>query len=203
MRAFLTSLLAVAVLVSLANVGRAQANVDQAEQLKTLQERVKELEAEMAELKTNLLGLESQLKEKDEEVGDILRALSRRDSSERPILALRSIMKSSEEFRQEMSEAVNESIARQGKLRVDNRTSGVQYLSINGKSHRIEPLTTHEFDVPIGTLTTELVGQESPKNWTVTAPTYRQEIIIRPTARQVIVNSPSVIVNPAPLYVLP
>jgi hypothetical protein len=160
----------------------------------TLEERVEQLEQEVLELKSNLLSLQNELAEKDAELLEIVQAISERDSNNQPILALRSIMKSSDQFRQEMQKAVNESIQREGQLVVDNRTSGVQFLSVNGKTERIEALTRHVFKVPVGTLTTELIGQESAKNWTVGAPGYRQEIIIRPRTRQV-VASPVIIVE--------
>lgn len=157
------------------------------ESAKTLEDRVDQLEQEVLELRSNLVTLQNALAEKDAELNEIVRALSERDSNNRPILALRSIMKNSEEFRKEMRQAVNESIQREGKLIVDNQTSGVQFLQVNGKTQTLNALTKYEFTVPVGTLTTELVGQEASKNWTIGAPAYRQEIIIRPRTRQIVV----------------
>ena len=164
------------------------------ETVTTLEERVEQLEQEVRELKASLLGLQNALAEKDAELHEIVQALSQRDSNNHPILALRSIMKNSDQFRKEMQQAVNESIQREGKLIVDNRTSGVQFLSVNGQTQTINALTRQEFTVPVGTLTTELVGQEAAKNWTIGAPGYRQEIVIRPRSRQV-VASPVIIIE--------
>jgi hypothetical protein len=192
-----------AVLGSLVAVAAAQPPVTgpatvppAADAAKTLQDRVDQLEQEVVELRASLLNLQNQLSEKDAELQEIVQALSRRDSNRQPILALRNIMKNSDEFRQEMQQAVNDSIQREGELRIDNQTSGVQFLSINGTTQRVDALRVTTFKVPVGTLTTELVGQESSKNWTVGPPAYRQEIIIRPRTVQ------SVVVE-RPIYLLP
>ncbi|MEQ8787139.1 MAG: hypothetical protein RIC55_12605 [Pirellulaceae bacterium] len=164
--------------------------------VRLLEERVEQLEKEMLDLRTGMVALQNQLQQKDDEIGEILTFLTQRDSKNQPVLALRSIMSKSDEFRKEMAEAVNESIQTEGKLTVENQTAGVQFVSINGKSERIEALETRIFTVPVGTLTTELIGQEGPKNWTVGAPTYQQSIVIRPLRQRTIVASP-------PVYILP
>lgn len=189
-------LLATAPLVQAQEPAPAAAEPPSAEiRIKTLEDRVAQLEQEMAELKSNMLTLQDQLQKKDDEISEILASLTERDRNDQPVLALRRIMEKSGEFRQEMAEAVNESIHKEGKLVVDNQTSGVQFLSVNGRSERIEPLETRVFTVPVGTLTTELTGQEGPKNWTVGPPEYEQSIVIRPLRRQTVVESP--------VYILP
>jgi TolA-binding protein len=162
--------------------------------LQLLEERVQQLEKEMLEMRTSMLAMQNQLEQKDNEIAEILNFLTERDNEDQPILALRSIMKKSGEFRKEMAEAVNESIQRQGKLTVENQTAGVQFVAVNGRSERIEALETRVFTVPVGTLTTELIGQEGPKNWTITAPNYEQSIVIRPLRQRTVVESPVYIV---------
>jgi len=34
--------------------------------------------------------------------------------------------------------------------------------------------------VPVGTVTTQLVGHEGVKSWTITAPNYRQDVVVNP-----------------------
>ncbi len=65
----------------------------------------------------------------------------------------------------------------------------------------LAPLTKHVhrpyIPVPVGTLTTELVGYESPKNWTIGPPNYAQDIRIwRRVITPVIVEPPSQIIYP-------
>jgi hypothetical protein len=55
-------------------------------------------------------------------------------------------------------------------------------------------------DVPVGTLTTELVGYEAAKNWTVGPPNYHQGITITRTAGPVFVGPPVVVDVPVFLY---
>jgi hypothetical protein len=156
---------------------------------------VQQLEKEMLEMRSSMLAMQNQLEQKDNEIAEILNFLTERDSKDQPVLALRSIMKKSGEFRKEMAEAVNESIRQEGKLIVENQTAGVQFVAVNGRSERIEALETRVFTVPVGTLTTELIGQEGPKNWTITAPNYEQSIVIRPLRQRTVVESP--------VYILP
>jgi hypothetical protein len=194
-------LLSIAASAALGQAPVQGAAANAADPAKALEARVAQLEQEVHDLRSSLLGLQTVLKEKDAELHEIVQALSRRDGNRQPILALRSIMQSSDEFRREMQQAVNDSIPREGKLRVENQTSGVQFLSINGKTERVDALKTVEFTVPVGTLTTELIGQESSKNWTVGPPAYQQNMVIRPLTRQTVVASPVIIETP--VYVLP
>jgi hypothetical protein len=71
---------------------------------------------------------------------------------------------------------------RTGTVYVSNEMSSEQTLKVNGAYYRIPPHTTNYRieSVPVGTLTTELVGYESPKNWTIAAPHYQQRIKIAP-----------------------
>ena len=118
-----------------------------------------------------------------EEQRRILDAISTSDGQGNRMLAMNNMMSSSPQFRQEMSSAVHQSIRREGTLRVRNRTGSYQLLDVNRQRLEIPPYTEiFDIRVPVGTLTTELVGQERTKNWTVTAPDYFQEIVIEPSS---------------------
>ena len=124
----------------------------------------------------------------------ILNAISTSDSQGNRMVAINNMMSTSPQFRQEMSGAVHDSLQRWGTLRVRNRTGSYQLLDVNRQRLEIPPYTEmFDIRVPVGTLTTELVGQEGAKNWTVTAPDYFQEIVIEPAlANRVLVGSPLV-----------
>jgi hypothetical protein len=138
-------------------------------------------------------------------LGDIARRISE-GGMDQYVLNLRSAM-AVPQFRDELANAVHDVIRQRGTLRVENR-SGIEHrLLINGSEHRIPALRIVEIDVPVGTLTTELVGYEAPKNWTVGPPNYQQAITItpRPTPAvyveaPVMVDSPAFIGPPVILY---
>jgi hypothetical protein len=138
------------------------------------------------EINTQVTALDDQ----SQQIQSIINAISRPDGQQRPILNLRSSMES-QEFAADLSDAVNRSLPREGKLRVTNQMSSTQYLRVNGQLHSIPPMTNADFPVPVGTLTTELIG-ESPKNWTISAPNFYQGIIIAPRQSPVVVASPVV-----------
>lgn len=170
-------------------------------ELKKLTQLVTEQDAEIKGLKQELDKMRETIRQTSVEQQIILDRISRRDSEGRPILALNNIMESSPEFKQELSDAVHKTLKVSGSLVVRNKMTTSQILAINGKQEFIAPQTTARFDVPVGTLTTELVGQEAAKNWTVGAPTYLQEINIEPASvSRVIVNRPVV---QTPVYVEP
>ncbi len=135
-----------------------------------------------------------------------LEQIAEQDNAGNYVPAIRANMAKSPEFRQAMSAVVHEAMRREGTLRVQNQTGiGVQLRVNNDKTYYIAPYSTHpDIPVPVGTLTTELVGYEPPKNWTIGAPHYFQQINITPSPGRVVVE-PAAIVWPAvwtpPTYV--
>lgn len=89
-------------------------------------------------------------------------------------------MQNQPEFSQQMDRAVNESIHTSGEVIVTNHMGSWQTIVVNGQYRSIAPTTSSIFKVPVGTVTTQLPGYESAKNWTVGAPNYKQHINIRP-----------------------
>jgi len=113
-----------------------------------------------------------------------VRAVAERGSEGDPILSLRSNMEKNPELRDEFGKLVNESIRNEGEIKVHNKTATWQTLKVNTRG--LLPVGQGEIKVmkvPVGTVTTELVGLESPKNWTVGAPNYLQSINIEPASR--------------------
>jgi len=109
----------------------------------------------------------------------VLEAISEPDSQGNPILDLRSAMQS-RDFRQDMSAAVNNSMQRRGTLQVVNRTGQPQSIRVNDAQYEVDAHASREFNVPVGTVTTELVGYETPKHLTVAPPRYFQRLLIKP-----------------------
>ena len=134
----------------------------------------------------------------------ILEAISTTDTYGTRTLALNNMMSSSSQFRGEMRQAVNASIHPRGTLHVSNHMKTDQKLTVNGRDYWLAPDQSISVPVDVGTVTTELVGVEAPKNWTVCAPTYHQDVIIgpRPPGR-VVVNSPVVYPYPGAIWTSP
>lgn len=172
----------------------------QASDLAKLKKRVAELETQVLQITENvnkvskliedqnlvldqLRGkMDASLKLIDEQfVGQkqILDAISRPDSQGRPIVALSNIMQS-DEFREELSNAVYDSVREEGTLWVYNRTRNWQLLRVNAQLRLIRPASAPiAIPVKLGKLTTELVDQEPPRTWTVSSPTYLVAMEIR------------------------
>lgn len=138
--------------------------------------------------------LDAQLKEQRAR----LEQIAEQDNAGHYVLAIRANMAKSPEFRQAMTAVVHEAMRREGTLRVQNQTGvGVHLRVNNDKTYYIAPYSTHpDITVPVGTLTTELVGYEPPKNWTIGAPHYFQQINITPSPTRVVVE-PAVVALPA------
>lgn len=130
--------------------------------------------------------LDAQLKEQRAR----LEQIAEQDKAGNYVPAIRANMAKSPEFRQAMTAVVHEAMQREGTLRVQNQTGvGVHLRVNNDKLYYIAPYSTHpDISVPVGTLTTELVGYEPPKNWTIGAPHYFQQINITPSPTRLIVT---------------
>jgi len=135
-------------------------------------------------------------RENQAEMKRILDTISGTDNSGNRVLKLFPIMKQSPQFRQEVTDAVHETMRQQGTVRVRNEMGTSNTLLVNGQRYSIPPYSTVEINVPVGTLTTELPGYESPKNWTIGPPNYTQSIDIRPKYNPVVIVEPPRFVYP-------
>jgi hypothetical protein len=133
----------------------------------------------------------------------IVDAISGSDPSGNRVLSLRANMRKSPQFAREVRDAVHDSMSRTGQLFIENQMGSSYELKVNGQYHNI-PAYTRSYEVRglhVGTLTTELVGYESPKNWTLAPPHYVQRIVIAPsnsryTALRPVLDYPLVYVEP-------
>lgn len=156
-----------------------------------------EQDAEIEKLRADYEEYKSLAHQQIAEQQAILDAISRKDSTGNPIPSIRGNMDKSPDFRREMASAVHRTMRRQGTVTIHNRTASDTTMRINHTEYRIPASSSHEVKVPVGTVTTELIGWETPKNWTVGAPNYNQVINIRhKTATRVVVNSPVVVEPP-------
>ena len=118
-----------------------------------------------------------------------LDSIVQKDSQGAEVLRLSAISKKSEEFRKELSEAVHESLRKQGQVIIRNKTSESQSVLINQESHEVPAGQVVTLPVPVGTLTAQLLGQPYT-NWTITAPKYEQTIDIIDAPKQVTTQRP-------------
>lgn len=94
--------------------------------------------------------------------------------------------------REALDQAVHGVMQRSGTLVVENRMDSSYRLLLNNQTYiDIGPRETKRIPVGLGTITTELVGFESPKNWSMGPPNYEQSIVIGPKPTQsVVISSP-------------
>ncbi|MHC4399609.1 MAG: hypothetical protein ACYTG0_08010 [Planctomycetota bacterium] len=97
------------------------------------------------------------------------------------MLAVRNLMQK-EQFREDLSGAIHELIRQRGTLRVDNKSGVSHQMRVNGRIYPIPAGRAVDIEVPVGTVTSELIGYERAKNWMVGPPNYFQSITITPTA---------------------
>ncbi|MFZ5829202.1 MAG: hypothetical protein ACOY3P_03905 [Planctomycetota bacterium] len=156
---------------------RLQQLSDRVEQLNQL---YLEQQAEIRKLRTDYDVVTEGLSNQMVEQRRLLEAISGTDSSGTPYLRMNAIMQQSPEGREEVARAVNSSLQRTGTLRVENGMASDQTVAINQTEYQIPANSSRDFTVPIGTVTTQLVGYEEPKHLTVAAPTYEQRLVIAP-----------------------
>ena len=127
-----------------------------------------------------------QVFQQNNEQSKMLAAISTRGTAGTPIPNLRAIMNDTQ-GRQALEGAVHEVLRRQGTVIVENRMPQGYSIELNRQSHYVAPGEAKTFtDVPVGTVTTELVGYEEPKQWALTPPAYELKIVIGPQQRQVV-----------------
>lgn len=86
-----------------------------------------------------------------------------------------------ESFRQDLAAAVNGSLKQRGTFRIANKTPTLQRIAVNLTEYMVRPAEELLLEAPVGTVTTQLPGQEL-MNWTLAAPSYYESIDIVPTA---------------------
>ncbi len=155
---------------------------------KHLPQRLARVEAELKDTSEQLVKVKGELKANIDVVAEqsvVQGQIARRDRDGNHILAIDKMRKDSKEFQNEFTGAVRESFApvqQQGLLHVTNLMGYAIYLKVEGLYYWIQPYTNVDIVVPLGMVTTELVGYESPKNWWIGAPDYTRRIVINPVA---------------------
>jgi len=113
---------------------------------------------------------------------------------------IRTAMDQSEQFRKDMKDVVRKSMAQQGTLVIHNKTAIGKHVRIRaaGKDTTVyvPEGATHREAVPVGTVSTELLGHEAPKSWMVGPPNNAQEIDILPASPPALIVSPPVYESP-------
>jgi len=188
-------------LLSLANLPA------QADGLADLTKRVAALEGDFNSLESKINDNASQIRQLSELVGDAFTKLQDQDAKQQTILdkisatdengeiylPLNSIMSRSATARQEVRNAVEQSIRKQGTLTIVNEMGISQDIIVNRTQHHVHPGATLNLTVPVGTVSTQLPGQKVV-NWTIGVPNYRQSVSIKPqryTAGRVAYDLPS------------
>lgn len=176
------------------------------EQLRTLSgnltqvvERVSEHETQIGQLRKELTELTTQIQDEIVKQQQILEAISQKDSTGNHVPRLSAAMKSTE-FRQEMKQAVNDSLNTVGTLKIANRTNDFHRVIVNRVEYGIPSGQQLSLEVPAGTVSTQLPGREL-KNWTIAGPKYEQSIDIVP--EQPVVTYVERPVLPPPTYYYP
>jgi hypothetical protein len=140
-----------------------------------LGERVAANENRVMALEGKVNDIATRLYEFEERQRQILVATSSGD-----ILDIRSQMQKPP-FRSAFDNAVHEVLSdKPGIFTVTNKMPTYQRISVNRVEYGLSPNQRVTLEVPLGTVTTELPGQEI-KNWTVAAPGYSESIDIVPS----------------------
>lgn len=141
--------------------------------------RVAKLESDLDVTKSALAATNAVIHDQNE----ILAQISKSDRSGNHIVALGDLRRNSPDFKREFDLAVKDSVHREpqyGTLRVKSNMSFGYVLRVNGVNWSIPAFGYRDISVPLGAVTTELVGYESPKNWWIGSPDYVRRIIIKP-----------------------
>jgi hypothetical protein len=129
----------------------------------------------------------------DQEVilANVAKKISQPGGADRYIVDIRGNLQNST-FRKDLADAVGDVLPRQGTLHIRNTMSTTQTITVNGQEYQIPAGDQLVVNVPVGTATTELVGFEAPRNWTISPPTNEERIVIGPApVRRVAGYAPS------------
>lgn len=175
------------------------------EQLRTLSgnftqvvERVSEQETQIGQLRREMTDLTTQINEEIAKQQQILEAIAHKDSAGLQVPRLSAAMQSGE-FREEMRQAVHDSLKTTGTLKIANRTNDYHRIFVNRAEFGVAAGQELSLQVPVGTVSTQLPGRDL-KNWTVAAPRYEQTIEIVPEAVPVTTYVARPILPEAPVY---
>lgn len=142
--------------------------------------------------------LEDRVGEMDAVQGQIAGVIAEPDGQTLRVPNILGTMQKSSQFRAQVSEAVHEVLAQQGTLTIENQTNVWHQVRVvnNGRSYDVPPNGRSDpITVPVGTVTTELVNYEAPRNWTVGPPNYEQRVVIKPASTPI----GTIRVSPVPL----
>jgi hypothetical protein len=147
--------------------------------------------AEFDRLQTELQDLVQIAKDRSDLLETVVADISTSGGSGHSIADVRAIMEDPA-GRKAMDQAVHGVMKRSGTLVVENRMDSNYRLLLNNEtSIDIGPHETKRIPVGVGTITTELVGFESVKSWSIGPPNYEQSIVIGPKPVQpVVITAP-------------
>jgi hypothetical protein len=184
------------------NENEGMTNKELAEEVRLLKEQVAKLTGNLTETMTQVGDLKKeqsllsdQINEEIVKQRQILEAISGIDSVGQRIPRISAIMDESEDFREDVRDAVHKSLQTHGDLSVTNKTGSYQSIFINRKEYGVSAGQTLTFKVPVGTVTTKLNG-ERLMNWTIGAPNYKESIDIVPKSAPLITVARPVYVDP-------
>jgi hypothetical protein len=138
-------------------------------------------------LKSDFNTIETRIRDQLTLHQQILTDIARQDGS-RYVPQLSAAMETSNAFRQDMEKAVHRSLRPTGMLHVNNKTISHQWIFINRSEHMLRSGEQLAIEVPVGTVTTQLPGQELV-NWTLSAPEYTESIDIVPAETPVLTSA--------------
>jgi hypothetical protein len=158
-----------------------------------LKSQVDNLAADLGNLKGSVTTLVEIATDQDAKLGAIAKKVSQGDG-DTWVPDIRRAWENAD-FRQDMRLAVHDSMDRRGTVTIRNKTAVGQTLLVNNSQYVYVPAGENRTvgDIPVGTISTELVGYEGPRNWTLSAP-----VLFSPPP----MVDPPVLVNP-PLVVGP
>ncbi len=172
-------------------------------ELKRIQNVVNEELRKQQELIDTIEGLTGLQQNQLEQQQQVLDTIAGKDSSGNDVLRLSATMAKSDEFRQDVRKAVNDSLDQEGEVIVQNRMQSYQRIKVNQTEYGIPVGETLTLKVPVGTVTAQLPGQRLT-NWTLTAPNYKQRIDIVPDTEATVTAYRPVYTQPTvPLYTSP
>lgn len=182
-RVLLLAAVAAAVLGSNAT-GRAATIEERVAQLeadtKALQTTVSDMGVQMREFHGQMLALTKDLSNQNAQLREIVVQIGRQEGSIW-VPAVRGNMERSPAFRQEMADVVHQTMPQQGTIRVNNQMGVLCQIRVNNQTtYDVPPFQSVDIRVAVGTVTTELVGYEQPKTWSISPPNYAQVINITP-----------------------
>ena len=172
-------------------------------ELGDLEKRVEKNEKDIARLKKDMYkplgridGLNTLVNQQDDAIRKIVEKIGKPTSAGDWIPDL-SRIGNSPEGRNDLLRAMQGAMPRYGELVVENRMGRDYDILVNGRAYHVRAYeTTRPIPVRVGTVTTELAGYELSKNWVITAPNWRETIIIGPSKRR-----PQIIETlPRPIY---